>query len=178
MGVPGIVDKREDVIGTCRDDRLYGVPSIHDLEKAFFSSSFMGSLQAIPFGGDAETVHAHTHDHVVLRTGVSPMVPLRHCLDSALRIAASSTPEWTRFMILRGLALRAAAFACESAHDTCRPLCSRTFCAFHWSIGCDAMRWAMSRSLVSSDGATSPWSRIRSRNSRSGSAKGSTMLNP
>lgn len=48
-GIGGLY-KGKDVIGTCRDDRLCDVPSIHDLEKAFFSSLFMG-LSRLPRAG-------------------------------------------------------------------------------------------------------------------------------
>ncbi len=50
MGVPGILDKREDVIGTSRHDGLRGVAPIGDFEQEFFSSLFMG-VSKLPRAG-------------------------------------------------------------------------------------------------------------------------------
>ena len=61
MGVPKILDKRKDVIGTCRHDGLRGVPLIDEFEKVFFSSAFMANSKMLR-ESLAEPVHAHEHD--------------------------------------------------------------------------------------------------------------------
>jgi len=66
VGVPGILDKRKDVIGASRHDGVRGVAPIGDFEQEFFSSSFMVDSK-VPRGSLAEPVHAHTNDREALR---------------------------------------------------------------------------------------------------------------